>query len=72
MGAQSLQAGLSARPRTARVISHDNAPPRRRTSNSVAPIHSRAGAKNMYTDSESVGLESGLTTAEKPVLAVSQ
>ena len=26
----------------------------------------------MYTDSESVGLESGLTTAEKPVLAVSQ
>ena len=38
---------------------------------SVAPIHRSAGAKNMYTDSDSVGFESGLTTAEKPVLAVS-
>ena len=51
---------------------HASARPRRRTRSSVAPIHSSAGPKNMYTDSDSVGFESGLTTAVKPVLAVSQ
>ena len=43
-----------------------------RTSSSAEPIHSSAGAKNMYTESDSVGFESGLTTAENPVLTVSQ
>ena len=61
-----------ARPGVARRASQATMPPRRRTRSSVAPIHSRAGPKNMYTDSESVGLESGFTTAEKPVRAVSQ
>ena len=56
----------------ARRAVHASARPRSRTSSSVAPIQSSAGAKNMYTDSDSVGFESGLTTAEKPVLAVSQ
>ena len=40
--------------------------------NPLAPIHKSAGAKNMYTESESVGFASGLTTAAKPVLTVSQ
>ena len=66
--------GRAARARRRRALraAHESARPRSRTSSSVAPSHSSAGAKNMYTDSDSVGLESGLTTAEKPVLAVSQ
>ena len=63
----------SARPPgTARPAAHTNTRPRRRTSRSVAPSHRSAGAKNMYTESDSVGLESGFTTAENPVRAVSQ
>jgi hypothetical protein len=38
----------------------------------AAPSQSYAGAKNMYTESDSVGFESGFTTAEKPVFDVSQ
>ena len=61
-----------ARPPAARRATAAMARPRSRTSSRVAPIQSSAGAKNMYTDSDSVGLESGFTTAEKPVRAVSQ
>ena len=61
-----------ARSPAARRAAQASTPPRRRTSKSVVPIHRSAGAKNMYTDSDRVGFESGFTTAEKPVFAVSQ
>ena len=62
---------LRAGPPAARAATQASARPRSRTSSSAAPSHISAGAKNMYTDSDRVGFESGLTIAEKPVLAVS-
>ena len=64
--------GVCARGPAIFLALHASAPPRNRTSSSVAPIHSSAGPKNIYTDSDSVGFESGLTIAENPVLAVNQ
>ena len=63
---------MRAGPPAERAASQASARPPRRRSRSAAPSQSSAGARNMYTESDSVGFESGFTTAEKPVRAVNQ